>query len=175
MLREIHPNITNTFKDSYILDFLNLQESFNENDLQKGLIRQMKNFILELGKDFLFVAEEYKIQVGNYDFYIDLLFYHRALQCLVAIELKADRFKPEHIGQINLYLEALDRDVKNDNENPSIGILLCKDKDKEVVEYTLSRCMSPTLIAEYQTKLPDKNILQKKLHEIFDDNKEFNK
>lgn len=171
LLREIHPNVTNTFKDSYIFDFLNLQESFNESDLQKGLIRQMRNFILELGKDFLFVAEEYKIQVGNYDFYIDLLFYHRALQCLVAIELKADRFKPEHMGQINLYLEALDRDVKNDNENPSIGILLCKDKDKEVVEYALSRCMSPTLIAEYQTKLPDKNILQKKLHEIFGDNK----
>ncbi|WP_221887881.1 PDDEXK nuclease domain-containing protein [Chitinophaga polysaccharea] len=97
---------------------------------------------------------------------IYLLFYHKELQCLVAIELKADRFKPEHMGQINLYLEALDRDVKNDNENPSIGILFCKDKDKEVVEYTLSRCMSPTLIAEYQTKLPDKKILQKKLHEI---------
>ncbi|MEZ2444742.1 YhcG family protein [Chitinophaga sp. RCC_12] len=171
VLREIHPNITNTFKDSYIFDFLNLHESFSENDLQKALIRQMKNFILELGKDFLFVGEEYKIQVGNYDFYIDLLFYHRALQCLVAIELKADRFKPEHMGQINLYLEALDRDVKNDNENPSIGILLCKDKDKEVVEYTLSRCMSPTLIAEYQTKLPDKKILQKKLHEIFGDDR----
>lgn len=168
LLREIHPNVTNAFKDSYIFDFLNLQEPFNENDLQKGLVKEMKNFILELGKDFLFVAEEYKIQVGNYDFYIDLLFYHRALQCLVAFELKADRFKPEHMGQINLYLEALDRDVKNDNENPSIGILLCRDKDKEVVEYTLSRCLSPTLIAEYQTILPDKNLLQKKLHDIFE-------
>ena len=128
----------------------------------------MKNFILELGKDFLFMGEEYKLQVGNSDFYIDLLFYHRSLQCLVAFKLKSDKFKPEHLGQLNFYLEALDRDIKKENENPSIGILLCKDKDNEVVEYALSRSLSPTMVAEYKTQLPDKKLLQQKLHELFD-------
>jgi predicted nuclease of restriction endonuclease-like (RecB) superfamily len=173
VLRETNPGITNTFKDSYILDFLNLPEPHSENELQHGLIRQMKQFILELGKDFLFIGEEYKLMVGNSDFYIDLLFYHRGLQCLVAFELKADKFKPDHLGQLNFYLEALDRDVKKSNENPSIGVLLCKDKDNEVVEYALSRSLSPTMVSEYKTQLPDKKLLQQKLHELFDneDNK----
>lgn len=169
VLRELHPDINNNFKDAYILEFLNLKETHNESDLQKGLIKQMKDFVLELGKDFLFISEEYKIQVGNSDFYIDLLFYHRGLQCLVAFELKADKFKPEHLGQLNFYLEALDRDVKKQNENPSIGILLCKDKDNEVVEYALSRSLSPTMVSEYQIQLPDKKLLQQKLHELFED------
>src|SRR5690606_25798898 len=163
VLRETNADIANTFKDSYVFDFLNLPETFNENDLQKGLIEQMKNFILELGRDFLFITEEYKVQVGNSDFYIDLLFFHRGLQCLVAFELKADKFKPEHLGQLNFYLEALDRDVKRQNENPSIGILLCQ----EVVEYALSRSLSPTMVSEYKTQLPDKELLQAKLHELF--------
>lgn len=167
LVREIYPDISNTFKDSYILDFLNLPDIHNESDLQRGLVSQLKNFILELGKDFIFIGEEYKLQVGNSDFYIDLLFYHRGLQCLAAFELKADKFKPEHLGQLNFYLEALDRDVKKPNENPSIGILLCKDKDNEVVEYALSRALSPTTVAEYQTQLPDKKLLQKKLHDLF--------
>ena len=124
---------------------------------------------LELGKDFLFIGEQYKLQVGKSDFFIDLLFFHRGLQCLVAFELKADRFKPAHLGQLNFYLEAIDRDVKKPNENPSIGVLLCKDKDNEVVEYSLSRSMSPTLVAEYKTQLPDKKVLQQKLHELFID------
>lgn len=170
VLRESNADIANTFKDSYVFDFLNLPETFNESDLQKGLIQQMKNFILELGRDFLFISEEYKVQVGNSDFYIDLLFFHRGLQCLVAFELKADKFKPEHLGQLNFYLEALDRDVKKQNENPSIGVLLCKDKDSEVVEYALSRSLSPTMVSEYKTQLPDKKILQQKLHELFDKN-----
>jgi predicted nuclease of restriction endonuclease-like (RecB) superfamily len=167
-LREINSDITNTFKDTYVFDFLNLPDAHNESDLQQGLIKQMKDFILELGKDFLFIGEEYKLQVGKSDFYIDLLFFHRGLQCLVAFELKSDKFKPEHLGQLNFYLEALDRDVKRQNENPSIGILLCKDKDSEVVEYALSRSLSPTMVSEYKTQLPDKNILQRKLHELFD-------
>lgn len=160
-------NIEGVFKDSYILDFLNISEHHSESDLQKNLVNQMKKFILELGKDFLFMGEEYRIQVGNSDFFIDLLFYHRELQCLVAFELKTDKFRPEHIGQLNFYLEALDRDVKKENENPSIGVLICKDKDTEVVEYTLSRSLSPTMVAEYQTKLPDKKVLQKKMQDIF--------
>lgn len=168
VLRETNPGITNTFKDSYILDFLNLPEPHSESELQLGLIRQMKSFILELGKDFLFIGEEYRLLVGNSDFYIDLLFYHRGLQCLVAFELKADKFKPDHLGQLNFYLEALDRDVKKPNENPSIGVLLCKDKDSEVVEYALSRSLSPTMVSEYKTQLPNKKLLQQKLHELFD-------
>lgn len=167
-LRESNHDLSNTFKDSYVFEFLNLPEPHSESDLQRGLVRQIKNFILELGKDFLFIGEEYKLQVGNSDFYIDLLFYHRGLQCLVAFELKADKFKPDHLGQLNFYLEALDRDVKKPNENPSIGVLLCKDKDSEVVEYALSRSLSPTMVSEYKTQLPDKKLLQQKLHELFD-------
>lgn len=167
-LRESKHNISNTFKDSYVFEFLNLPEPHNESELQRGLVRQMKNFVLELGKDFLFIGEEYKLQVGNSDFYIDLLFYHRGLQCIVAFELKTGKFKPDHLGQLNFYLEALDRDVKKSNENPSIGVLLCKDKDSEVVEYALSRSLSPTMVSEYKTQLPDKKLLQQKLHELFD-------
>lgn len=159
-LRESKHDISNTFKDSYVFEFLNLPEPHSESELQRGLVRQMKIFVLELGKDFLFIGEEYKLQVGNSDFFIDLLFYHRGLQCIVAFELKTGKFKPDHLGQLNFYLEALDRDVKKSNENPSIGVLLCKDKDSEVVEYALSRSLSPTMISEYKTQLPDKKLLQ---------------
>ncbi|PKP16958.1 MAG: DUF1016 domain-containing protein [Bacteroidetes bacterium HGW-Bacteroidetes-23] len=167
-LRESNQSITSNFRDVYVFEFLHLPEPHNESELQRGLVKQMKDFILELGKDFIFIAEEYKLQVGNNDFFIDLLFYHRGLQCLVAFELKADKFKPDHLGQLNFYLEALDRDVKKENENPSIGVLLCKDKDNEVVEYALSRSLSPTMVSEYKTQLPDKKLLQQKLNEMFD-------
>ncbi len=167
-IQETHTNTINTFKDSYIFEFLDLAEPHNETNLQKGLIGQMKNFILELGKDFLFAGQEYRLQVGNSDFYIDLLFYHRNLQCFVAFELKSDKFRPKYLGQLNFYLEALDRDVKKENENPSIGILLCKDKDTEVVEYAMSRNMSPSMVAAYKIQLPDKKLLQHKLHELFE-------
>ncbi|RLT39691.1 MAG: DUF1016 family protein, partial [Chloroflexi bacterium] len=133
---------------------------------QKALVRHMKQFILELGKEFIFMGEAYRLQVGNQDFFIDLLFFHRDLTALVAFELKIGKFMPEYIGQINFYLEALDRDVKKPHENPSIGVLLCRDKDDEVVEYALSRNLSPTLIAQYQLQLPDKKLLQAKLHEL---------
>ena len=166
-----HPSsdISSAFKSNYILEFLNLPENYNENDLQNALVAQMKRFVLELGRDFIFMGEEYRIQVGNSDFKIDLLFFHRGLQCLIAFELKAENFKPEHLGQLNFYLEALDRDVKKDHENPSIGILLCKDQDTEVVKYALNRTLSPALVAAYQTQLPDKNILQQKWRELFDE------
>lgn len=167
-LRDSKSKISNSFQDSYIFEFLGLPEIHSESELKLELVKQMKFFILELGKDFLFISEEYKLQVGNSDFYIDLLFYHRGLQCLVAFELKTDKFRPEHLGQINFYLEALDRDVRKSNENPSIGILLCKDKDNEVVEYALSRSLSPTMVSDYKTQLPDKEILQNKLHELFE-------
>ena len=167
LVREIHTDVNNTFKDSYIFDFLNLSDPYSESELQQGLIKQMKNFILELGKDFIFIDQEYKLLVGNSDFYIDLLFYHRGLQCLVAFELKADKFKPEHLGQLNFYLEALDRDVKKLHENPSIGILLCTDKDSKVVEYALNRSMSSAMVAEYKIQLPNKQLLQLKMQELF--------
>lgn len=169
LVREFKNDVTNTFKDSYVFEFLNLPNLHNEKDLQTGLIKQMKSVMLEFGKDFLFIAEQYKLQVGKSDFFIDLLFYHRTLHCLIAIELKSDKFKPEHIGQMNFYLEALDRDVRKSNENPSIGILLCKDKDHEVVEYALSRSLSPTMVSEYKTQLPSKRVLQKKLQGVFND------
>mgnify|MGYP001254029554 CR=1 FL=1 len=165
-LRELHPNIDQTFKDNYVLEFLGLPEIHTENDLQEALVRHMKKFILELGKDFIFMGEEYRLQVGNQDFYIDLLFFHRGLSALVAFELKIGKFLPEHIGQLNFYLEALDRDVKKPHENPSIGVLLCRDKDDEVVEYALSRNLSPTLITQYKLQLPDKKLLRDKLHEL---------
>ena len=165
-LRELHPNIHQAFKDNYVLEFLGLPEAHSESDLQKALTQHMKAFILELGGDFIFMDEEFRLQVGNQDFYIDLLFYHRGLSALVAFELKIGKFSPEHMGQLNFYLEALDRDVKKPHENPSIGILLCRDKDDEVVEYALSRNLSPTLIAQYQLQLPDKNLIQAKLHEL---------
>ncbi len=173
-LKTEYSDIINTFKDSYIFEFLNLPDHYSVNDLQKGLITQMKNMILELGKDFLFVSDEYKVMVGNSDFYIDLLFYHRGLQCLVAFELKTDKFIPEYLGKLNFYLEALDRDVKKPNEKPSIGILLCKDKDTEVVEYAMSRSLSPAMVAAYKTMLPEKKILQQKLHELFENTTKIN-
>ncbi|HPR16961.1 MAG TPA: PDDEXK nuclease domain-containing protein [Candidatus Cloacimonadota bacterium] len=162
------------FRDQYVLDFLNLPEKYSETDFQSAIISSLKSFILEIGKDFSFVGQNYRLQVGNSDFFIDLLFFHRGLQCLVAFELKTRKFKPEYLGQLEFYLEALDRDVKKDNENPSIGILLCRDKDEEVVRYALSRSMSPAMISEYQTKLIPKEILRQKLDEFYNliENKE---
>jgi predicted nuclease of restriction endonuclease-like (RecB) superfamily len=161
------PGLLNTFKSNYILEFLSLPLQHNEGDLQKALIAQMKQFIQELGKDFLFMGEEYRLQVGNSDFKTDLLFYHRGLQSMILFELKVDKFRPEYLGQLNFYLEALDRDVKKSHENPSIGILLCKDQDAEVVKYALNRSLSPAMVAAYQTQLPDKEVLRGKVREIF--------
>lgn len=166
VLREFPQEVMKAFKDHYVFDFLNVDEEYSEDDLQKSLIKNMKNFILELGKDFIFVGENYRLQVGMKDFYIDLLFFHRSLNCLVAFELKTVDFMPEHLGQLNFYLEALDRDLKKPHENPSVGVLLCKGKDNEVVEYAISRQMSPTLISEYEMAMPDKKLLQEKLREI---------
>lgn len=166
LVREFPEKISKIFKEQYIFDFLNLSEDIQENDLQKSLVKNMKKFVLELGKDFIFVGENYRLQVGMKDFYIDLLFFHRNLNCLVAFELKTVDFMPEHLGQLNFYLEALDRDVRKKHENPSIGVLLCKGKDDDVVEYAMSRQLSPTLISEYEMALPDKKILREKLREI---------
>jgi predicted nuclease of restriction endonuclease-like (RecB) superfamily len=167
-IRKLPQEMTNILKDSYVFEFLNLPEPYMENDLRKALLHELKQFMLELGPDYLFVGEEFPIKVGNRDFRIDLVFFHRSLQCLVAFELKTDRFEPEYLGKTNFYLEALDRDVRNANENPSIGVLLCKDRDEEVVEYALSRSLSPTMVARYLTQMPEKKLLQQKLHELFE-------
>ena len=159
-------NVRNSILDTYVLEFLDLPEQYSERNFRKAIIENLKQFILEFGKDFTFIGEEYRVQVGGQDFFIDLLFYNRALSCLVPIELKIGKFKPEHIGQINFYLEALDRDVKKPNENPSVGLILCASKDDAVVEYALSRSMSPTLVSDYTLCLPDKKLLKDKLQEL---------
>ncbi|GMO11358.1 MAG: PDDEXK nuclease domain-containing protein [Treponemataceae bacterium] len=162
----VSKQIKSQFLDSYVLDFLNLPDTHSESTLQKAIIANLKKFILEIGRDFTFVGEEYRVQVGNSDFFIDLLFYHRGLSCLVAVELKIDKFKPEYVGKMNFYLEALDRSNKKSNENPSVGIILCTNKDDDVVEIAMQRHLSPLLIAEYTTKLPDKKLLENKLREL---------
>ena len=167
-LAELHPDAASVFKDSYLIEFADLPRNHSEKDLQQGLIENLKQFLSELGRDFCFVGSQYPLQVGGRDFAIDLLFFNRALNALVAFELKIDEFQPSHLGQLEFYLEALDRDVRKPHERPSIGVLLCATKDHEVVEYALSRAMSPALVAEYQTRLPDKKLLQAKLHEFYE-------
>lgn len=167
VMTQIHPQALDVFKDSYVVEFLGLQQGHSEADLHQGLLGKLKHFLLELGRDFCFIGSEFPVQVGKRDFALDLLFFHRSLNALVAIELKVDRFEPEHLGKLSFYLEALDRDHRKPHENPAIGVLLCASKDEEVVEYALSRSLSPALIAEYQTQLPDKKLLQAKLHEFY--------
>jgi predicted nuclease of restriction endonuclease-like (RecB) superfamily len=167
---EIHPEAQSIFKDAYSVEFLGLPQEHTEDDLHRGLLDRMKDFMLELGRDFCFVGSEYPLQVGTRDFALDLLFFHRGLNCLVAMELKVTRFEPEYLGKLSFYLEALDRDVRKAHEQPSIGVLLCASKEDKVVEYALNRTLSPALIAEYQTMLPDKKLLQGKLNELYSQN-----
>lgn len=124
----------NFIKDPYIFEFLNLPDRHSERDFETAISLNLQKFILEIGKGFTYMGRQYRLQVGNKDYYTDLLFYHRDLQCLVLFELKIQEFEPEFIGKLNFYLEALDRYVKRPHENPSVGILLCKGKDTEVVE-----------------------------------------
>jgi len=166
-LTDMHPDAAAVFKDSYLVEFLQLPAGHAEADLQKGLVAQLKQYLLELGRDFYFIGSQYPLQVGGKDFALDLLFFHRGMSALVAIELKVEEFQPGHLGQLEFYLEALDRDVKKPNERPSVGVLLCATKNAEVVEYALSRAVSPAVVAEYQTQLPDRALLQTKLHEFY--------
>ena len=152
--------------DCYSLEFLNMTHAFDEKDLRRAIISNLKSFILEIGKDFTYVGEEYRVQVGNHDYFIDLLFYNRAYSCLVAFELKIGEFEPEYLSKMNFYLEALDRQVKKEGENPSVGIILCSSKDETIAEYSLARNISPTAIATYETKLIDKSLLEKKIAQL---------
>ncbi len=166
-MTQIHSAAVEDFKNVYSLEFLGLPEGHSESDLHGALLRDLGRFITELGRDFCFVGSEYPVQVGKQDFAIDLVFFHRGLSCLVAFELKVRRFEPEDLGKLSFYVEALDRDVRKSHERPSIGVLLCATKDDEVVEYALARTTSPTLVAEYQTLLPPKALLKRKLHELY--------
>ncbi len=167
VVRQSRPEAVGAFKDAYVLDFLDLPQPHTEADLHASLLAKLRQFLIELGRDFCFVGSEFPLQVGGRDFALDLLLFHRGLNCLVAIELKVGRFEPEYLGKLGFYVEALDRDVRKPHENPVIGVLLCASKDDEVVEYALSRTASPALIAEYQMQLPDKALLQAKMHEFW--------
>ncbi len=165
-LLNTYPNAPIMFKDTLFVDFLNLPKKHSESKLRNGLVEHMKQFILELGKDFIFMDQEYRLNIGASTFKADLLFFHRGLQALVAVELKKTKFHPRDLGQLEFYLEALDRDVKRSNENPSIGIILCPEADKVVVEYAMSRSMSPTMIAEYKRILIPQERMQQQLNEF---------
>ncbi|NTZ73490.1 DUF1016 domain-containing protein [Pseudomonas protegens] len=166
-LKQARPEALKVFKDAYMVEFLGLAQGHDEADLHQGLVRQLKDFLIEMGRDFCFVASGYPLQVGGRDFALDLLLFHRGLNCLVAVELKVGRFEPEYLGKLDFYLEALDRQVRKPHENPALGVLLCASKEDEVVEYALNRSLSPALIAEYRTQLPDKQLLQAKLQEFY--------
>lgn len=154
------------FKNEYLLDFLGLQDGFSEKDLRKAIVGNLKQFFLEFGRYFTFVGEEYPVMVGGEDFKIDLVFYHRLLRCMVAIELKIGAFKPEYVGKMQFYLEALDRKIKLEQENPSVGLILCKNHNKEVVEIAMSRAVSPMQVSRYKTKIIDQRLLKKRLHSL---------
>ncbi len=166
-VRQLPQDTDGVFKDSYVFEFLNLPVPHREKDLQQALVASLKDFILELGAGFSFIGQEYRLQVGMDDFFIDLLFYHRHLQCLVAVELKTVKFDPSHLGKLEFYLETLDRNVRLEHENPSIGVLLCREKNDEVVRYSLARSVSPAVIADYETKLIPKDLLRRKLNEFY--------
>ena len=165
-LLNAYPNAPIMFKDTLFVDFLNLPKKHSESKLKNSLVEHMKQFILELGKDFIFMDQEYRLNIGASTFKADLLFFHRGLQALVAVELKKTKFHPRDLGQLEFYLEALDRDVKRSNENPSIGIILCPEADRVVVEYAMSRSMSPTMIAEYKRILIPQERMQQQLNEF---------
>ncbi len=168
IVKSLPQSTENVFRDSYVFEFLDIPSKHSEKTLQQALVASLKDFILEIGRGFTFMGQEYRLQVGVEDFYIDLLFYHRDLQCLIAFELKIDKFKPGYLGQLEFYLEALDRDVKKEHEHPSIGVLLCRDKTDKVVEYALSRSLSPTVISDYETQLIPKKLLRQKLNELYE-------
>jgi predicted nuclease of restriction endonuclease-like (RecB) superfamily len=146
-----------TLKDPYVFDFLTLTKNFNERELEQGLIQHITQFLLELGAGFAYVGKQVHLAVGEKDFYLDLLFYHLKLRCYVVIELKAGEFIPEYAGKLNFYLTAVDKQLKTEQDNPSIGLLLCKEKDRLVAEYALTDVNKPIGISEYQLTqaLPD--------------------
>jgi predicted nuclease of restriction endonuclease-like (RecB) superfamily len=144
--------VQQALKDRYIFDFLNLEERAKETELEKQLIENISKFLLELGAGFAFISQQYNLEIGHNDYYIDLLFYHTRLHCYVAIELKTGEFKPEYIGKMNFYLSALDDTIKTASDNPSIGLILCKTKDNITAEYALRGMSQPIGVSDYQLK-----------------------
>jgi predicted nuclease of restriction endonuclease-like (RecB) superfamily len=165
--REVRPRAEAVFRDAYLGESLDLPAGHHEADLHAALVHNMRRFLIELGHDFCFIGGQVLLQVGGKDFSLDLLFFHRELTCLVGLRLNVGEFSAEHLGKLEFHLEALDRSVRKPHERPSIGVLLCVNKDNAVVEYVLSRSVSPTLTAEHQTRLPDKKVLQAKLREFY--------
>ncbi len=147
-----------TLKDPYIFDFLSMTKEYTERDLEKGLIEHITHFLLELGAGFAFVGKQFQVQVGEKEFFIDLLFYHVRLHCYVVVELKTVEFEPEHAGKLNFYIKAVDTQLRKEGDQPTIGILLCKNKDKLVAEYAMSDIHKPIGVSEYQLThtLPEK-------------------
>lgn len=149
-----------TIKDPYLFDFLGLGDEAHERDIESALVEHLTQFLLELGAGFAFIGRQYHLTVGGEDFYIDLLFYHLKLRCYVVVELKATAFKPEYAGQLSFYLSAVDRDIKAEIDNPTIGLLLCKDHNRTVAEYALQGFDKPMGIANFQLlrAIPEKLI-----------------
>ena len=164
-LRAAYPKADFVLKDKAFLDFLNLPKKHTEHVLHRKLVEHMKDFILEMGKDFLYMGDEYFVHVGGEIRRLDLLFYHRGLRCLVDVELKAVGFQPEFVSKLDMYLEAIDREIRREGENPSVGIILCPDADRCRVEYTLCRTMSPVMVAEYRRLLVPEEVMKKSLEE----------
>jgi len=142
--------VQQSFKDPYIFDFLTMDEPFRERELELNLVKNMEKFLLELGSGFAFVGRQYKLTVGDDDFYIDLLFYNLKLRCYVVIELKKGKFKPEYSGQVNFYCSAIDGILANENDSPTIGLILCQEKNRVVAEYSLKNMTQPIGISEYE-------------------------
>lgn len=151
------------FRDPYVLDFLDLKDSYSEKDLESAILREIESFLLELGAGFSFIARQKRMTVDGDDFYLDLLFFHRDLRRLVAVELKLDKFRPDHFGQMALYLRWLDKFERKPGEESPLGIIFCSGKDDERVEL-LELGQAGIHVAEYLTELPPKEILQRKLH-----------
>jgi predicted nuclease of restriction endonuclease-like (RecB) superfamily len=163
--QQVSPDLV--FRDPYLLDFLGLKDTYSEKDLEDSILVELQKFIIELGSDFAFMARQKRISIGSEDYYLDLLFYHRRLKCLVAIELKLGKFEAAHKGQMELYLKWLEKYELIEGENPPIGLILCAMKDKEHVEL-LQLENSNIKVAEYLTKLPDLKLLEQKLHQAIE-------
>ncbi|MFH0947917.1 MAG: PDDEXK nuclease domain-containing protein [Elusimicrobiota bacterium] len=151
------------FRDPYVLDFLELSDTYSERDLESAILNALEKFILELGKDFYFVARQKRITLDNIDYYMDLVFYHRKLKCFTVIDLKLDKFRAEYKGQMELYLRYLEKYEIDEGENPPVGLILCTEKGEEQVEL-LFLPQDRIKVAEYLTKLPLKELFAEKLH-----------
>ena len=163
-------------KDPYCFDFLTIREDYTEKELEDDLLSHLTKFLLELGAGFSFLGRQYKIEVGEEEFYIDLLFYHVKLHCYVVVELKTGKFKPEYAGKLNFYISAVDSLFKTEKDNPTIGILICKEKNKTIVEYSLRDISKPIGVSEYKitrelpeelkSSLPDIKEIEAELNEV---------